>query len=83
MFTRARYAVGIYLIVFGSIIVAAFKMGMVHERVKVTTAKSLGTSDAVTPTTTDVDSGQVLEVNDPQRKIEHEERDQEKGDRAA
>lgn len=33
VYIRARYAVGVYLIVFGSIIVAAYKMGMVHERV--------------------------------------------------
>lgn len=32
---RTRYAVGLYLVVFGCIIVAAYKMGMVHERVKV------------------------------------------------
>jgi hypothetical protein len=29
---RTRYAVAIYLVTFGSIIVAAFKMGMVHEK---------------------------------------------------
>ena len=75
VFTRSRYAVGIYLIVFGSIIVAAFKMGMVHERVKVTTAKSLGTSDAVTPSSGEVDAGSVLEVKDPQRKGEPEKED--------
>src|SRR6266581_927248 len=70
VFTRTRYAVGIYIIVFGSIVVAAFKMGMVHERVKVTTAMSLGTLDAVTPTSGEVEPGQVLEVKDPQRKGE-------------
>jgi UDP-GlcNAc:undecaprenyl-phosphate GlcNAc-1-phosphate transferase len=75
VFTRTRYAVGIYLIVFGSIIVAAFKMGMVHERVKVTTAKSLGTSDAVTPTAGEVEPGRVLEVKDPERKPEPERED--------
>jgi hypothetical protein len=75
VFTRTRYAVGIYLIVFGSIIVAAFKMGMVHERVKITTPKSLGTSDAVTQTTSEVEPGQVLEVKDPERKTETEEED--------
>ena len=75
VFTRTRYAVGIYIIVFGSIVVAAFKMGMVHERVKITTAKSLGTSDAVTPTTTDVDAATVLEVTDPQRNPEPEKED--------
>jgi hypothetical protein len=73
VFTRTRYAVGIYIIVFGSIVVAAFKMGMVHERVKVTTAMSLGTSDAVTPSSGEVEPGQVLEVKDPQRKGEGDE----------
>ncbi len=67
VFTRTRYAVGIYLIVFGSIIVAAFKMGMVHERVKVTTAQALGTGDAVTATSGEVEPGKVLEVKDPKR----------------
>jgi UDP-GlcNAc:undecaprenyl-phosphate GlcNAc-1-phosphate transferase len=33
--TRTRYAVAIYLVLFGSIVVAAFKMGMVHEKTKV------------------------------------------------
>lgn len=33
VFTRTRYALAVYLVVFGSIIVAAYKMGMVHERV--------------------------------------------------
>jgi UDP-GlcNAc:undecaprenyl-phosphate/decaprenyl-phosphate GlcNAc-1-phosphate transferase len=31
-YMRARYAVAFYLVIFGSIIVAAYKMGMVHER---------------------------------------------------
>ncbi|MCY2953183.1 MAG: MraY family glycosyltransferase [Planctomycetota bacterium] len=39
VYIRARYAVAIYLIVFGSIIVAAYKMGMVHERVDFAGAK--------------------------------------------
>ncbi|MGA3065471.1 MAG: MraY family glycosyltransferase [Tepidisphaeraceae bacterium] len=32
VFIRARYAVAVYMVIFGSIIVAAYKMGMVHER---------------------------------------------------
>jgi UDP-GlcNAc:undecaprenyl-phosphate GlcNAc-1-phosphate transferase len=32
VYTRTRYAVAIYLVTFGSIIVAAYKIGMVHER---------------------------------------------------
>ena len=33
VYVRTRYAIAIYLVVFGSIIVAAYKMGMIHERV--------------------------------------------------
>ena len=37
-----RYAVGFYLVIFGYIIVAAFKMGMVHEKpVVVMAARSM------------------------------------------
>lgn len=32
VFLRTRYAVAFYLVLFGSIVVAAYKMGMVHER---------------------------------------------------
>ncbi|MEM1010817.1 MAG: MraY family glycosyltransferase [Planctomycetota bacterium] len=35
VFFRTRYAVAFYLVLFGSIIVAAYKMGMVHERIRV------------------------------------------------
>ena len=41
VFIRARYAMGVYLVVFGSIVVAAYKMGMVHERVKKVTRQPL------------------------------------------
>lgn len=33
LFVRTRYAVAIYLVIFGSLIVMAWKMGMVHEKV--------------------------------------------------
>jgi UDP-GlcNAc:undecaprenyl-phosphate/decaprenyl-phosphate GlcNAc-1-phosphate transferase len=32
VYIRTRYAVAFYLVLFGSIIVAAYKMGMIHER---------------------------------------------------
>ena len=32
VFIRTRYTIAVYLVVFGSIIVAAYKMGMIHER---------------------------------------------------
>ncbi len=53
IYIRTRYAVGFYLVLFGSIIVAAYKMGMIHERiVKAPKAEMGGTglipgSDAV------------------------------------
>ena len=31
---RTRYAVAVYIVVFAYIIVAAYKMGMVHEKVR-------------------------------------------------
>ncbi len=61
VFTRTRYAVAIYLVVFGSIIVAAYKMGMVHESVKTVTRKPLGTADAGAMPS-QVEPGAVLEV---------------------
>jgi hypothetical protein len=37
VFMRTRYAVAFYLVIFGWIIVAAYKMGMVHEKPRVVT----------------------------------------------
>jgi Flp pilus assembly protein TadB len=42
VFIRTRYAVAVYLVVFGSIIVAAYKMGMVHERPRDREAQPVG-----------------------------------------
>ncbi len=46
VYIRTRYAVAIYLVTFGSIIVAAYKMGMVHEKVEAVARKPLGRQDA-------------------------------------
>jgi len=46
VFIRTRYAVGIYLVVFGSVIVAVYKMGMVHERVQSVPRQPLGAAAA-------------------------------------
>jgi len=42
VFMRTRYTIAIYLVVFGSIIVAAYKMGMIHERAATSPASNLG-----------------------------------------
>jgi UDP-GlcNAc:undecaprenyl-phosphate GlcNAc-1-phosphate transferase len=66
VFMRARYAVGVYLVVFGSIIVAAYKMGMVHERAKKVTRQPLtaGAGGMEAVAATPVESTGVLEVPD-------------------
>jgi UDP-GlcNAc:undecaprenyl-phosphate GlcNAc-1-phosphate transferase len=66
VFVRTRYAVAIYLVVFGSIIVAAYKMGMVHERPRIVKAGGLDEDDTMQPMN-EVDAATVLEVQDPRR----------------
>ena len=66
VFMRTRYAIAIYLVVFGSIIVAAYKMGMVHERPRVVKAGGFDEDERVTPLR-EIDSSTVLEVQDPRR----------------
>jgi UDP-GlcNAc:undecaprenyl-phosphate GlcNAc-1-phosphate transferase len=60
---RTRYAVAFYLIIFGYIIVAAYKMGMVHEKPRVVTRGDL--TDGVEPTATPtLEPGTVIEIRD-------------------
>ncbi|MFI5381269.1 MAG: glycosyltransferase family 4 protein [Tepidisphaerales bacterium] len=46
VYVRPRYAAAVYLVVFGSIIVAAYKMGMVHEKVEAVLRRPLDMEDA-------------------------------------
>ena len=62
VFIRTRYAVGAYLVIFGSIIVAAYKMGMVHERQVVTKPKAL--EESAGPVR--IEPASVLEVREPE-----------------
>jgi UDP-GlcNAc:undecaprenyl-phosphate GlcNAc-1-phosphate transferase len=45
VFVRVRYAVALYMVVFGSIVVAAYKTGLVHERAAVVARRSLADAD--------------------------------------
>jgi UDP-GlcNAc:undecaprenyl-phosphate GlcNAc-1-phosphate transferase len=56
---RTRYAVAFYLVIFGSIIVAAYKMGLVHEKVRVVSPKPLGIANASSPK---INTDDVLEI---------------------
>ncbi|MGB7160270.1 MAG: MraY family glycosyltransferase [Tepidisphaeraceae bacterium] len=64
VFMRTRYAIAVYLVVFGSIIVAAYKMGMVHEKPRIVTRNPLDADDltAAAPT---IDASTVLEIREP------------------
>ena len=67
-FMRTRYAVAAYLVVFGFIVVAAYKMGMVHETVKVDKPNPIGSDDKIKPTA-EIDTSQVLEVSAPPKTV--------------
>jgi UDP-GlcNAc:undecaprenyl-phosphate GlcNAc-1-phosphate transferase len=69
VYMRTRYAVAFYLVIFGSLIVAAYKMGMVHEKPRVITPQSLGGSD-VLASTPQLDTGKVIEIADRDRRVE-------------
>ena len=63
VFVRTRYAVAFYLVIFGSLIVAAFKMGMVHERPHVGPAQGLDAPGTATATAT-IERGTVFEIQE-------------------
>ena len=63
VYIRARYAVAIYLVVFGSVIVAAYKMGLVHERRTLEKPQPLS-SDGTAAVAPGIEPGAVLELKD-------------------
>jgi UDP-GlcNAc:undecaprenyl-phosphate GlcNAc-1-phosphate transferase len=69
VFMRTRYVVAAYMVIFGSIIVAAYKMGLVHEKTIVAGARTLADPQSLSrgPATA-LDNDQVLEVRNPPSK---------------
>jgi UDP-GlcNAc:undecaprenyl-phosphate/decaprenyl-phosphate GlcNAc-1-phosphate transferase len=65
LFMRTRYAVAFYLVIFGSLIVAAYKMGMIHERVESGEASTLG-DQAAAAFTPEIQPGTVMDIQ-PER----------------
>lgn len=63
VFMRTRYVVGAYMVIFGSIIVAAYKSGLVHEKTTVAAAKGIRQGGANNPAQFDT-SGSAMEVTD-------------------
>jgi UDP-GlcNAc:undecaprenyl-phosphate GlcNAc-1-phosphate transferase len=65
VYIRTRYAVAVYLVVFGSIVVAAYKAGMVHEKVRRVTRHPITDSDAISAAASPtIDPGTVLDVKE-------------------
>lgn len=63
VFMRTRYAVAVYLVTFCSIIVAAYKMGMVHEKTRVVRPGAVagGTLEA---TESELEPSTVMEIEE-------------------
>ncbi len=68
VFMRTRYTVAIYLVIFGSIIVAAYKMGMVHEQPLTAPPSTLddAVAESFTPT---VDAGTVMDIREAPHEV--------------
>ena len=64
VYMRTRYAVAIYMVVFASLIVAAYKIGMVHEKAVITARQGLGSSDSNTAMNGEIDPGLVMQFGD-------------------
>ena len=61
VYLRTRYAIAFYMVLFGSIIVSAYKMGMIHERVVVDKPSSMSGGNK-TAATDDLNPEGVLEI---------------------
>jgi UDP-GlcNAc:undecaprenyl-phosphate GlcNAc-1-phosphate transferase len=62
---RTRYAGAFYLVIFGCIIVTAYKMGMVHEKPRAVPRSTLNESDAIQPVSEATQASDVLEITTP------------------
>ena len=63
VFMRTRYAVAFYLVIFGSLVVTAYKMGMVHETTRVVTRQPMGSFETASPVKT-VEPNSVIEIRE-------------------
>jgi UDP-GlcNAc:undecaprenyl-phosphate GlcNAc-1-phosphate transferase len=64
VYMRTRYAVAFYLVIFGSIIVASYKMGLVHEKPHVVSSGPLEATDPAMASPMPSESATVLEVRE-------------------
>ena len=62
---ETRYVVAAYLVIFGYLIVAAYKMGMVHEKPLIVTRRHLDAT-GVSAAQHEMQSSNVIEIRDEQ-----------------
>lgn len=76
IFLRTRYAMAVWMVTFGSLMVAAYKLGMVHERKAVVHRRRLGdlpaddsplSSNQATSSHSSPDEGTITVVDEPGR----------------
>jgi len=70
VFLRTRYALAFYLVLFGSIVVTAYKMGMVHERVIVEKPSKMTGDNVATAPTAEISPEGILEIRSEKPLIE-------------
>ena len=66
VYMRTRYVVAFYLVIFGSLVVTAYKMGMVHEKPRIVTRQPLGGFDTAAPAQS-VEPNTVIEIREESR----------------
>ncbi len=64
VYLRTRYAAAVWMVVFGCLLVAAYKMGMVHERKTAVEPKRLGEGQVEEPTALETQDEGVIEFID-------------------
>jgi len=67
VFMRTRYVVAVYLVIFGCIIVAAYKMGMVHERTLVINRPKSIDSKSIAPQSSGGSSA-ILDIREDEKR---------------
>lgn len=62
VYLRTRYAMAVWMVIFGCLMVAAYKMGMVHERKTAVEPKRLGEGAIEAATAVEIEDDGVLEI---------------------
>jgi UDP-GlcNAc:undecaprenyl-phosphate GlcNAc-1-phosphate transferase len=66
VFMKTRFVGAFWMVIFGCIVVAAYKMGMIHEKPRIAVRRPIGSdNEVVAPANSDPTSNDVLDVKEP------------------